>query len=30
MKKPVFNLKNKSVGDIDLDTKIFGIKIFLT
>ena len=28
MKKPVFNLKNKSVGDIDLDTKIFGIKIF--
>ena len=28
MKKPVFNLKNKSVGDIDLDTKIFGLKIF--
>ena len=27
MKKTVLNLKNKSVGDIDLDAKIFGIKI---
>ena len=28
MKKSVLNLKNKSVGDIDLDTNIFGIKTF--
>ncbi len=27
MKKSIFNLKNKSVGDIELDTSIFGIKI---
>ena len=26
MKKEVLNLKNKTVGDIDLDTSIFGIK----
>ena len=26
MKKTVFSLKNKTVGDIDLDTNIFGIK----
>ena len=26
MKKKVLNLKNKSVGDIDLDTNIFGVK----
>ena len=26
MKKKILNLKNKSVGDIDLDTKIFGIR----
>ena len=26
MKKTILNLKNKSVGDIDLDNKIFGIK----
>ena len=26
MKKEVFNLKNKSVGDIDLDATIFGVK----
>jgi len=26
MKKTILNLKNKSVGDIDLDTKVFGIK----
>ncbi len=28
MKKTVLNLKNKTVGDVDLDTKIFGVKIF--
>ncbi len=28
MKKSILNLKNKSVGDIDLDEKIFGIKKF--
>ena len=28
MKLSVLNLKNKSVGDIDLDSNIFGIKIF--
>ena len=27
MKKTILNLKNKSVGDIDLDNSIFGIKI---
>ena len=27
MKKSVLNLKNKTVGDIDLDTTIFGLKI---
>ena len=26
MKKTILNLKNKSVGDIDLDNRIFGIK----
>ncbi len=26
MKKSVFNLKNKTVGDIDLDVNIFGLK----
>ena len=26
MKKSVFNLKNKQVGDIELDTNIFGVK----
>ena len=26
MKKTILNLKNKPVGDIDLDTKVFGIK----
>ncbi len=26
MKKTILNLKNKSVGDIDLDKTIFGIK----
>ena len=26
MKKVVLNLKNKSVGDVDLDAKIFGVK----
>ena len=26
MKKTILNLKNKSVGDIDLDNTIFGIK----
>ena len=26
MKKTIFNLKNKSVGDIDLDVNIFGVK----
>ena len=26
MKKPILNLKNKTVGDIDLDTSIFGVK----
>ena len=26
MKKKVLNLKNKSVGDIDLDTSVFGVK----
>jgi ribosomal protein L4 len=26
MKKTVFSLKNKTVGDMDLDTSIFGIK----
>tara|TARA_B100000989_G_C19385120_1_gene403295 strand:- start:56 stop:679 length:624 start_codon:yes stop_codon:yes gene_type:complete len=26
MKKAVFNLKNKAVGDIDLDANIFGVK----
>ena len=26
MKKVVLNLKNKTVGDIDLDTSIFGVK----
>ena len=26
MKKTVFSLKNKTVGDIDLDTNVFGIK----
>ncbi len=28
MKKTVFSLKNKTVGDIDLDTNVFGIKQF--
>ena len=28
MKKTVLNLKNKTVGDVDLDAKIFGVKIF--
>ena len=28
MKKSVFNLKNKSVGDINLDSNIFGVKKF--
>ena len=28
MKKSVLNLKNKTVGDIDLDSNIFGIKTF--
>ncbi len=28
MKKTVLNLKNKTVGDVDLDAKIFGLKIF--
>ncbi len=28
MKISVFNLKNKSVGDIDLDSNIFGVKTF--
>tara|TARA_B100000989_G_scaffold296927_1_gene281272 strand:- start:9897 stop:10520 length:624 start_codon:yes stop_codon:yes gene_type:complete len=27
MKKSILNLKNKTVGDIDLDSSIFGIKI---
>ena len=26
MKKKILNLKNKSVGDMDLDSNIFGIK----
>ncbi len=26
MKKPILNLKNKTVGDIDLDVNIFGVK----
>ena len=26
MKKSVLNLKNKTVGDIDLDASIFGVK----
>ena len=26
MKKPILNLKNKTVGDIDLDASIFGVK----
>ena len=28
MKISVLNLKNKSVGDIDLDSNIFGVKTF--
>ena len=28
MKKSILNLKNKSVGDIDLDVTIFGLKNF--
>ncbi len=28
MKKTILSLKNKSVGDIDLDTKIFGVRTF--
>ncbi len=28
MKKPLFNLKNKEIGTIDLDQSIFGNKIF--
>ena len=28
MKKPILNLSNKEVGNIDIDTSIFGIKIF--
>ena len=28
MKQKIYNLKNKSVGDIDLDSKIFGKKVF--
>ena len=28
MKKSVLNLKNKTVGDIDLDINIFGVKKF--
>ncbi len=28
MKQTIYNLKNKSVGDIDLDSKIFGKKVF--
>tara|TARA_Y200000002_G_scaffold381222_1_gene394658 strand:+ start:608 stop:1231 length:624 start_codon:yes stop_codon:yes gene_type:complete len=28
MKKSIFNLKNKTVGNIDLDKNIFGINIF--
>jgi len=28
MKKSVFNLKNKTVGDIELDSNIFGLKVF--
>ena len=28
MKKSIINLKNKTVGDIDLDQNIFGIKKF--
>ncbi len=28
MKKPVLNLKNNTVGDIDLDSNIFGIKTY--
>jgi len=26
MKKPILNLKNKTVGDIDLDASVFGVK----
>ena len=26
MKKAVLNLKNKTVGDIELDTTVFGVK----
>ena len=28
MKKPLLNLKNSTVGDIELDTKVFGLKSF--
>ncbi len=28
MKKPILNLKNKEVGNIDIDTNIFGLKTF--
>ena len=28
MKKPVLNLKNKEVGNVELDNNIFGIKTF--
>ena len=28
MKKSILNLKNKSVGDIDLDSRVFGVKKF--
>ena len=28
MKKSVVNLKNKTVGDIELDSNVFGIKQF--
>ena len=30
MKKSVVNLKNKTVGDIELDSNVFGIKQFNT
>ncbi len=28
MKKTVFSLKNKTVGDIELDSSVFGLKVF--
>ena len=28
MKKPILNLKNKEVGNVELDNNIFGIKTF--